>query len=58
MAKVESGIFDLAPGFSESGTIYGSELRKHLLKCRTFGDDMIEKKYTVKLQLYSGEANL
>lgn len=56
--KVGNGILDISPGFSESGTIVGNDVRKHLLKSKTFSDALIEKRYTVKLQLYSGEANL
>jgi hypothetical protein len=56
--KVESGIFDISSGFSESGTIFAGDLRKHLLKSKSFTDSKVEKRYTIKLQLYSGEANL
>lgn len=54
----KSDVLTMQPGFSEHASIKGSELRQHIIVNRDFTGDIIKKRYTVKLQLFSGEANL
>jgi hypothetical protein len=52
-------LFEIHPGYSEIGTIDAQELRQHLLITRDFDNTtVVQRSYTVKLQLFSGEANL
>lgn len=53
-----NGILDLRPGFSESGVLRAGSYRQHLVTNRHFTGTKLSRDYTIKLQLYSGEANL
>ena len=55
----EDDLLDIHPGYSEIGTIENKELRQHILVARDFDNTTtIERRYTIKLQMFSGEANL
>lgn len=52
-------LFEIHPGYSEIGTMEPQELRQHLLVTRDFDNaTLVQRSYTVKLHLFSGEANL
>lgn len=56
--KIVDDIFMLAPGYSETGYLSGKELRQHIVESRNYDGSNLEKKYSVKLQTYRGQANL
>lgn len=57
--KITNNVLDISPGFSEIGNLEGNELRKYILSSREFSSEsVVLKRYTARLQLFSGEADL
>lgn len=56
--KQTDRILDLDPGFSETGTLYNQELKLHLVKPHHYDGNPIERTYTFKLQVASGNADM
>ena len=56
--RVDDGVLDIKTGYSEVGSMAGKEVRQHLLINKDFTGEAMAKRFTIKLQLYSGEANL
>lgn len=54
----KDNILDLHSGYSEVGVISGSQVRSHFLAVKHYTGLRTEKRYSIKLQLFSGEANL
>lgn len=51
-------MLDLRPGFSETGQINVGQVRQHLLSVSNYTGQTLTRDYTIKLQLFSGEAHL
>lgn len=56
--RIVDGIFELAPGYSETGYLAPSEIRQHLLGSKDKDGSEVEKRYHIKLQTFSGQGNL
>lgn len=56
--KIVDSLFDLTPGYSETGYLVPGEIRQHIVKSKAFDGSQIEKRYHVKLQTFSGQGNL
>jgi hypothetical protein len=56
--KPQDDVLDLHTGYSEIGVISGDKVRSHFLSARHYSGLRIEKRYTIKLQLFSGDADL
>lgn len=55
---VTDDVFSLHPGYSEKGLLAPGEVRQHLLETREFTGDKVERRLKIKLQTYSGHADL
>lgn len=51
-------VFSLHPGYTETGLLAPAELRQHLLVTKEFDGAKVERRLRIKLQTYSGQANL
>lgn len=51
-------VFTLHPGYTETGLLAPAEIRQHLLVTKEFDGAKIERHLRIKLQTYSGQANM
>lgn len=55
---VYDDVFNLHPGYSEKGFLAPGEVRQHLLATKSFDGSKVERHFRIKLQTYTGQANL
>ena len=55
---VEGNVFSFSPGYTETSLLAPKEYRQHLIESKDYNGEKVEKHLRIKLQTFTGQANL